>query len=116
MVFASVFCLVLSAVDISNAALPPPPPNTFHSVCTLYALTGKVPGIIDITFGPTFTTDRNQGFTHALVVDLADKAALEVSPISSCVLLPLSSLILLPGHLALKAPGKPTSMTINPNM
>jgi hypothetical protein len=79
-------------------------------------LAGKVPGIIDITFGPTFTTDRNQGFTHALVVDLADKAALEVSPILSCVLLPLSSLLVLPSHLALKAPGKPTSMNINPKM
>jgi hypothetical protein len=78
-----------------------------HLLQCVHALAGKVPGIIDITFGPTFTTDRNQGFTHALVVDLADKAALEVSPILSCVLLPLSSLLLLPNHLALKAPGKP---------
>ena len=30
-----------------------------------------------ISFGPTFTHDRSQGFTHALVVDLVDKAALE---------------------------------------
>eukprot|EP00960_Hanusia_phi_P060107 764409-Hanusia_phi.AAC.2 len=38
---------------------------------------GKVPGIIAISFGPTFTTDRAQGFTHALVVDLKDKEALQ---------------------------------------
>jgi hypothetical protein len=38
---------------------------------------GKVSGILDISFGPTFTHDRSQGFTHALVVDLVDKAALE---------------------------------------
>jgi len=64
-----------------------------HLSQCVHAVAGKVPGIIDITFGPTFTTDRNQGFTHALVVDLADKAALEVSPISSFVLLPLSNLL-----------------------
>ena len=40
---------------------------------------GKVPGILDVTFGATFTHDRSQGYTHALVVDLADKAALDVS-------------------------------------
>ena len=45
-------------------------------------MTGKVPGIQDITFGPTFTTDRANGYTHALVVDLDDKAALEVLKIS----------------------------------
>lgn len=43
----------------------------------LLALKGKVPGILDVTFGATFTHDRSQGYTHALVVDLADKAALE---------------------------------------
>lgn len=37
-----------------------------------------MPGIQDISFGPTFTTDRSNGYTHALVVDLNDKAALEV--------------------------------------
>jgi len=52
---------------------------------------GKVPGIVDVTFGPTFTHDRSQGYTHALVVDLEDKAALEVFspapalPLLSCV-------------------------------
>ena len=39
---------------------------------------GKIPEILDISFGPTFKHDRAQGFTHALVVDLADASALEV--------------------------------------
>lgn len=47
------------------------------AAANLLALKGKVPGIQDITFGPTFTTDRSNGYTHALVVDLDDKAALE---------------------------------------
>ena len=46
----------------------------------LFLGSGKVPGILDISFGPTFTTDRSNGYTHALVVDLDDKAALEVVP------------------------------------
>mmetsp|Transcript_12337 Transcript_12337/g.24558 ORF Transcript_12337/g.24558 Transcript_12337/m.24558 type:complete len:103 (+) Transcript_12337:27-335(+) len=44
----------------------------------LLAMKGKVPGIIAISFGPTFKTDRAQGFTHALVVDLESKEGLEV--------------------------------------
>jgi hypothetical protein len=31
---------------------------------------------IKVSLGPTFTTERSQGFTHALIVDLKDKAAL----------------------------------------
>jgi Stress responsive A/B Barrel Domain len=34
--------------------------------------------IKNIKFAETFTKDRNQGFTHILVVELADKASLEV--------------------------------------
>lgn len=37
-----------------------------------------MPGILAISFGATFKTDRAQGFTHALVVDLESKEALEV--------------------------------------
>jgi len=37
---------------------------------------GKIEGITDLTMGKTFT-DRHQGYTHALSVDLVDKAALE---------------------------------------
>jgi hypothetical protein len=45
--------------------------------------TEKVPGILDISFGPTFKHDRAQGFTHALVVDLVDANALEVCAYST---------------------------------
>jgi hypothetical protein len=50
-----------------------------HAECNIDSVwPGKVPGILDISFGPTFKHDRAQGFTHALVVDLADASALEV--------------------------------------
>jgi len=47
------------------------------ATANLLALKGKVPGVQEISFGPTFTTDRSNGYTHALVVDLDDKASLE---------------------------------------
>jgi hypothetical protein len=43
------------------------------------ALTGlrhQISGIIDLTFGATFTHERAQGYTHALVVRFANKEAL----------------------------------------
>ncbi|KAI9094712.1 stress responsive A/B barrel domain-containing protein [Phlyctochytrium arcticum] len=36
----------------------------------------KVPGVNQLNFGPTFKTERAKGYTHALVVQLADKTAL----------------------------------------
>ena len=59
--------------------------STFHYNCfrITFEIAGKVPGILDISFGPTFKHDRAQGFTHALVVDLADASALEVFSFSS---------------------------------
>ena len=60
-----------------------PHPRTRRLMRTACVL-GKVPGIVDVTFGPTFTHDRSQGYTHALVVDLEDKAALEVFLSCSC--------------------------------
>lgn len=38
-------------------------------------LAAEVPGILDLNVGANFT-DRAKGFTHGLVVTLADKAAL----------------------------------------
>ncbi|KAL2915935.1 hypothetical protein HK105_204358 [Polyrhizophydium stewartii] len=38
----------------------------------------RVPGVLSVDFGETFTTERSQGFTHVLVVDLVDRAALPV--------------------------------------
>ncbi|KXS14686.1 dabb-domain-containing protein [Gonapodya prolifera JEL478] len=42
------------------------------------ALHGVVPGVIRATAGETFTTERAQGFTHLLVVELVDRAALQM--------------------------------------
>ncbi len=42
----------------------------------LRALKESVPGIINLTAGANFT-DRANGYTHGLLVTLADKAALE---------------------------------------
>ena len=42
----------------------------------LRALRGQIPGIRDLTCGEDFGT-RAQGYTHALVVRLDDRAALE---------------------------------------
>jgi hypothetical protein len=42
----------------------------------LRALKSKVPGIVDLTCGETFT-DRGKGYTHGLVVRLTDRAALD---------------------------------------
>eukprot|EP00842_Homolaphlyctis_polyrhiza_P002123 jgi/Hompol1/2911/HPOL_003063-RA len=36
-----------------------------------------IEGVQSISFGETFTTERNQGFTHALVVDMQDKETLD---------------------------------------
>ncbi|KAJ3332563.1 hypothetical protein HDU76_013811 [Blyttiomyces sp. JEL0837] len=38
----------------------------------------SIPGVLKVQFGPTFTTERNQGYTHQLVVELVDKEALKV--------------------------------------
>lgn len=40
------------------------------------AMKGKIPGIIDLSYGENFL-DTPDKFTHALVVDFTDKAALE---------------------------------------
>ena len=37
------------------------------------ALAHKIPFVLSVTVGPTFTTQRAQGFTHALIVRLPDK-------------------------------------------
>lgn len=42
----------------------------------LRALRGQIPGVRDLTCGENFSP-RSQGFTHALVVRLEDRAALE---------------------------------------
>ena len=42
----------------------------------LAGLKTRVPGIVDLSVGANFT-DRNNGFTHGLVVRFRDKAALE---------------------------------------
>jgi len=42
----------------------------------LRALKGRIPGVQDLTCGENFST-RSQGFTHALVVRLENRAALE---------------------------------------
>ncbi|KAJ3032190.1 UNVERIFIED_CONTAM: hypothetical protein HDU68_000029 [Siphonaria sp. JEL0065] len=35
-----------------------------------------IPGCTRVQFGETFTTDRSRGYTHQLVVELADKETL----------------------------------------
>jgi hypothetical protein len=42
----------------------------------LSSLKSKVPGVLDLTVGPNFS-DRNQGYTHGLVVRFRDRAALD---------------------------------------
>jgi hypothetical protein len=42
----------------------------------LAGLKTRVPGIVDLSVG-TNISDRNKGFTHALVVRFTDKAALD---------------------------------------
>jgi len=42
----------------------------------LRGMKGRIPGMIDLSAGETFT-DRHKGYTVGLVVRLADKAALE---------------------------------------
>mmetsp|Transcript_15597 Transcript_15597/g.24253 ORF Transcript_15597/g.24253 Transcript_15597/m.24253 type:complete len:100 (-) Transcript_15597:153-452(-) len=42
------------------------------------ALQGKITGLVAVSFGPSFTTDRAKGYTHCLVVDVADRDALKV--------------------------------------
>lgn len=42
----------------------------------LRALKGQIPGVRDLTCGENFSP-RSQGFTHALVVRLEDRAALD---------------------------------------
>ena len=36
----------------------------------------KIDGVLNVSVGPTFTLDRNRGYTHALIVDLRDKSIL----------------------------------------
>ena len=43
----------------------------------LRSLRGPIPGIVDLTLGENFT-DRANGYSHALVVTLVDRAALGV--------------------------------------
>ncbi|KAI9008170.1 hypothetical protein BC832DRAFT_591402 [Gaertneriomyces semiglobifer] len=50
--------------------------NVKHFEEQVQSLT-KVPGVQKLSFGQTFKTQRSKGYTHALVVELADKAALE---------------------------------------
>eukprot|EP00277_Geminigera_cryophila_P013441 CAMPEP_0179441076 /NCGR_PEP_ID=MMETSP0799-20121207/24671_1 /TAXON_ID=46947 /ORGANISM="Geminigera cryophila, Strain CCMP2564" /LENGTH=108 /DNA_ID=CAMNT_0021225055 /DNA_START=68 /DNA_END=394 /DNA_ORIENTATION=+ len=45
---------------------------------SMHGMKGKIPGILKLSYGPSFTTDRADGFTHVLVVDLVDKLAFEV--------------------------------------
>jgi len=45
-------------------------------IAALRGLRDQVPGIADLTVGANFS-DRNQGYTHGLVVRFRDKAALE---------------------------------------
>ncbi|ETV94359.1 hypothetical protein H310_11999 [Aphanomyces invadans] len=40
---------------------------------SIIALKDKVPGIIDLAYGEDFTKTRSQGFTHTLVVRMANK-------------------------------------------
>ena len=40
------------------------------------ALAQSIPGVLDITCGPTYSTTRNSGFTHGLVARLSSKEAL----------------------------------------
>ncbi|OAJ37677.1 hypothetical protein BDEG_21674 [Batrachochytrium dendrobatidis JEL423] len=35
-----------------------------------------IPGVLDVSFGKTFTTERAQGFNHVLIATLKDRAAL----------------------------------------
>lgn len=49
---------------------------------------GKIECIKSLNFGPTFTTDRNQGFSHILVVELGSKDDLAVyakHPVHVCI-------------------------------
>ena len=46
-------------------------------MAALATLKERVPGISELTLGENFT-DRAEGFTHGLIVELADKAALDV--------------------------------------
>ncbi|KAI8810401.1 hypothetical protein BJ742DRAFT_770413 [Cladochytrium replicatum] len=41
-----------------------------------------LPGLIKLTFGPTFTTERARGYTHALVAEFTDREALHVYNVS----------------------------------
>lgn len=45
-------------------------------VAACLAMKGRIPGVIDLSAGDTFT-DRHKGFTVGLVVRFTDKAALE---------------------------------------
>ena len=59
------------------------PADTMENAkASLLQLEGKVDGTERISFGATFTHDRSQGYTHALVVDLIDRNALEVCLLS----------------------------------
>jgi hypothetical protein len=61
--------------DLGDAVAP----ETLDAAkASLMQLKVKVPGVEKISFGASFTHDRAQGYTHALVVDLTDTAALEV--------------------------------------
>jgi len=46
------------------------------AVEALLALADKIPGVLELTCGKNFS-DRNQGYTHGMVVRFIDRAALE---------------------------------------
>ncbi|ETV86409.1 hypothetical protein H257_02782 [Aphanomyces astaci] len=49
-------------------------PEAIESVGqSILALKDKIPGVIDLAYGEDFTKTRSQGFTHALVVRMANK-------------------------------------------
>ena len=37
----------------------------------------RIPGVDNVQFGPTFT-DRGKGYTHMLIVEVADRAVLNI--------------------------------------
>ena len=55
---------------------PATPASHFIALKNDFLSMTAIPGVSAISFGETFTTDRNHGFSHVLLVDLASKDAL----------------------------------------
>jgi hypothetical protein len=53
------------------------PDRIEQHLANLRALAGRIPGVLAIKTGTNFT-NRSGGYTHGLLVTLADKAALDV--------------------------------------